>query len=203
MISLPLAFALGVLVYRELEMGSFGKYFSQPHQTSKIRKLNHRAKSIVANAVADAFNAKQSEDYANEPETESPEIPVKHAASAESHQQYARVQGKMVAHGMMDQGEVDVEVQQKLELAPVGNGEPPGSLSEDDEDAEYVDDIVWPDLNELDIPLEFAKSHADFYGKGRNRARQLKHGRELPAKRTPDLIITGAKKCGTSGLGFL
>ena len=38
------------------------------------------------------------------------------------------------------------------------------------------------------------------YKKGMNRQRQKDHGSELPEKRNPDLIITGAKKCGTTAL---
>ena len=36
--------------------------------------------------------------------------------------------------------------------------------------------------------------------KGMNRQRQKEHGSEIPEKRNPDLIITGAKKCGTTAL---
>ena len=36
--------------------------------------------------------------------------------------------------------------------------------------------------------------------KGMNRQRQKAHGSEIPEKRNPDLIITGAKKCGTTAL---
>lgn len=68
------------------------------------------------------------------------------------------------------------------------------------ETTDYVEDIKWPEMTELEISKEFIKNHTEFYSKGRNRARQKSHGGELPIQRTPDLIITGAKKCGTSAL---
>ena len=68
------------------------------------------------------------------------------------------------------------------------------------EERDYVEDVKWPEMTELEISKEFIKNHTEFYGKGRNRARQKTRGTELPTQRLPDLIITGAKKCGTSAL---
>lgn len=41
---------------------------------------------------------------------------------------------------------------------------------------------------------------SDFYKIGANRKRQFDHGTEIPHKRYPELIIVGAKKCGTTAL---
>ena len=40
----------------------------------------------------------------------------------------------------------------------------------------------------------------EFFKIGANRARQAAHGNEVPKKRYPELIIVGAKKCGTTAL---
>ena len=44
------------------------------------------------------------------------------------------------------------------------------------------------------------KQLSEFYKSGNNRRRQVAHGTEIPKKRFPQVVIVGAKKCGTSAL---
>ena len=57
-----------------------------------------------------------------------------------------------------------------------------------------------PEMNGLAIPEEMKKKLSEFYKTGGNRRRQVAHGTEIPKKRFPQVIIVGAKKCGTSAL---
>merc|ERR1719223_1459885 len=54
-------------------------------------------------------------------------------------------------------------------------------------------------MDELNVPKAIKVQFEDWYKIGMNRQRQKAHGDEVPTVRYPDLIITGAKKCGTTG----
>jgi len=60
--------------------------------------------------------------------------------------------------------------------------------------------ISYPEISDLKVDDFTKKSLFDFYKIGPNRRRQQNHGSEVPKKRYPQLIIVGAKKCGTTAL---
>ena len=60
--------------------------------------------------------------------------------------------------------------------------------------------ISYPEMHDLKIHSSMKEELADFYKIGANRKRQFDHGTEIPHKRYPELIIVGAKKCGTTAL---
>jgi len=85
-----------------------------------------------------------------------------------------------------------VEVKQKKVLPPVK-----AKLTEN---KEYVGNVTWPTIEELTVSNAVKAQYEDWYKIGMNRQRQKAHGDEVPTVRYPDLIITGAKKCGTTAL---
>ena len=60
--------------------------------------------------------------------------------------------------------------------------------------------ISYPEMHDLKIHSSIKEELSDFYKIGANRKRQFDHGTEIPHKRYPELIIVGAKKCGTTAL---
>lgn len=58
----------------------------------------------------------------------------------------------------------------------------------------------YPDVSDLRLHPHVKQDLTDFLKIGANRARQAAHGNEVPKKRYPELIIVGAKKCGTTAL---
>lgn len=60
--------------------------------------------------------------------------------------------------------------------------------------------ISYPEMHDLKIHSSMKEELSDFYKIGANRKRQFDHGTEIPHKRYPELIIVGAKKCGTTAL---
>ena len=105
-----------------------------------------------------------------------------------------REKGQLVEHGMMDMSDVNVNVKEKmvLEDKPLKVG-----LSEN---VDYADGVSFPTVEELDLTVEQKQNLSSFLHSPINRRRQKKHGQEIPKRRWPDLIITGAKKCGTTAL---
>lgn len=224
LISVPIAFAFVVVLYREFQYNNeiyAGRYelvglesnIARPIKEALQKKLNeiknkenvpHAALLLDDPRVAemlgqDGFNVVEAPIPADK-DSKSPiesgiSSPIASAKKNDEKEGFARVQGKIVEHGIMNQEDVQVEVKKSVELEDV-------PLLKDGltESRDYVDDIKWPDTKDLDIPGDFIKENPEFYSKGRNRDRQMKHGTVLPQKRTPDLIITGAKKCGTTAL---
>ena len=60
--------------------------------------------------------------------------------------------------------------------------------------------LTYPDISDLKVDDQTKQSLFNFYKIGPNRRRQQAHGAEVPKKRYPQLIIVGAKKCGTTAL---
>ena len=58
----------------------------------------------------------------------------------------------------------------------------------------------YPEMSDLNLHPHVKQDLTDFFKIGANRARQAAHGNEVPKKRYPELIIVGAKKCGTTAL---
>lgn len=110
---------------------------------------------------------------------------------------FARVQGKNVDHGMMDLSEVNVNVKAKMELE-----EAPALKVGLSENVDYADGFTFPTVDELNLNWspEIKEQLSGYLHQGMNRKRQKNHGQEVPKQRYPDLIITGAKKCGTTAL---
>ena len=69
---------------------------------------------------------------------------------------------------------------------PVANWKPPN--------------ITYPEITDLKVDEKTKSALFNFYKIGPNRRRQAAHGAEVPKKRYPQLIIVGAKKCGTTAL---
>lgn len=108
-----------------------------------------------------------------------------------------KVMGEVIDHAMMISDEPENVVVQR----PVATLPPlPPIKAAMTENKEYRSDVTWPPLSELQVSDTFKQENEQFYKQGMNRQRQKAHGSEVPAKRNPDLIITGAKKCGTTAL---
>ena len=97
----------------------------------------------------------------------------------------------------MDLSEVNVNVKAKMELE-----DKPALKVGLSENVDYADGFTFPTTEELGLNWspEIKEQMSGFLHQGMNRKRQKKHGQEIPKKRYPDLIITGAKKCGTTAL---
>ena len=124
--------------------------------------------------------------------------PPKTAKAAQKNDDgFARVQGKNVDHGMMDLSEVNVNVKAKMELE-----EAPALKVGLSENVDYADGFTFPTVDELNLNWspEIKEQLSGYLHQGMNRKRQKNHGQEVPKQRYPDLIITGAKKCGTTAL---
>jgi hypothetical protein len=103
------------------------------------------------------------------------------------------VGGELREHDMEEiMQDANVEVKQKKVLPPVK-----AKLTEN---KEYVGNVTWPTIEELTVSNAVKAQYEDWYKIGMNRQRQKAHGDEVPTVRYPDLIITGAKKCGTTAL---
>lgn len=121
--------------------------------------------------------------------------PAKSVKKVSKAPEFARVQGQVVEHGMMDLSEVDVSVKAKMEL-----DDKPQLKVGLSENVDYADGVSFPTLDELEISAAAKQNLSAFLHSPMNRKRQKKHGQEIPKRRWPDLIITGAKKCGTTAL---
>ena len=64
----------------------------------------------------------------------------------------------------------------------------------------YSVNMSYPDLADLQLEQSVKNELSDFFKIGANRRRQFEHNGEVPIKRYPELIIVGAKKCGTTAL---
>lgn len=214
LISIPLAVAFLIVLIREFEYnkgiidGISDSLYESPEEFEKydVPADVIKAKSPVvindpalANMLAkDGFKVINDFENPKIQVAESPKFVLEKADSQKipaQSQGFAQVQGKSVDHGMMDQSDVEVVAVKAAEIDDL-----PSLKSGLSEDKEYDEDFTWPGLNELDIPQEWVDDHQAFYSRGSNRLRQFNHDTEIPEKRNPDLIITGAKKCGTTAL---
>ena len=91
--------------------------------------------------------------------------------------------GELKEHEMMIIEDAKVEVKKKVVLPPV--------KKKMTETKEYVGNVTWPTMEELEVPAEIKAQYEDWYKVGMNRQRQKAHGNEIPGVRYPDLIITG------------
>lgn len=106
--------------------------------------------------------------------------------------------GEVIDHPMMNFDEPEnVQVQVKKDDIAL---KPPPMKAAMTENKEYRADVSWPSMKDLEVPASFIDENEWFYKAGMNRQRQKQHGAEIPKRRNPDLIITGAKKCGTTAL---
>ena len=75
--------------------------------------------------------------------------------------------GEVAEHAMMLQDDVKVAVKQKKD--PIAAPPLKAGLSEA---KEYLGDIVWPTLAELEVPADFKAANEEWYKQGMNRQRQ-------------------------------